>query len=459
MTRQKMTLFFKQKVNRIYGMLINIIQEDKNIYINRISLWGEIMKNIKLSIQIAMIFIGSIVGAGVCSGRELNQFFATYGVAGFLGLIFCGVLYVVFSRVIINITNEYHVSSYDEFVNLVCPKWVAKFTNFVLTLFLFSSTSIILAGSGSILYQYFGIPRWVGILIMFIVSSFFLLRNTTGLFEVNSFVVPTLVVVMTAIFIAYIKQNPASIHLEYMKLIPRQKTNLFTSTLIYVSFNILTIIGVIVPLTNDIKKPKEIIRGVFLGSVVLTILAMYITFLMLVNPFHPNMYEIPLLAVAMELSPILQIGMLMIMWLEMFSSQVSNVYSLSYYLKNSFKIEYNKGIFIVVLVAAPFSVVGFANLVEVLYPMYGILSLVFLAYCLLFVAKMKKNSNSNQSLNLNQEKVQIGMKENGKLKMQECIETDRVNNRKQNRINHTTNGRIEDSRGDKAGKYLKKKEA
>lgn len=362
------------------------------------------MKDVKLSIQIAMIFIGSIVGAGVCSGRELNQFFATYGIAGFLGLIICGILYIVFSRVIIKITAQYNVSSYDEFVDLVCPKWVAKFTNFVLTLFLFSSTSIILAGSGSILYQYFGIPKWTGVLIMFVLSSFFLLRNTEGLFEVNSFVVPTLVIVMTAIFIAYIRQNPAAIQLEYMRLIPRQKTNLLTSTLIYVSFNILTIIGVIVPLTNDIKKPKPIIKGVILGSIVLTLLGMGITFLMLVNPFHPQMYEVPLLAVAKELSPILQIGMLTIMWLEMFSSQISNVYSLSYYLKNRFKVEYKKGIFIVVLIAAPFSMVGFARLVEVLYPMYGVLSLVFLAYCIIFTMKMGKEQQLLRQAKKNEEK-------------------------------------------------------
>lgn len=344
-----------------------------------------------------MIFIGSIVGAGVCSGRELNQFFATYGLAGFAGLIFCGVLYVIFSKVIIEITAKYKVSSYDEFVDLVCPSWVAKFINIVLTLFLFSSTSIILAGSGSILYQYFHIPRWIGVLIMFVLSSFFLLRNTEGLFEVNSIVVPSLIVVMSAIFIGYLRQNPSTLSLPYMRLIPRQKSNLLTSTLIYVSFNILTIIGIIVPLTNNIKKPKQIIRGVVLGSSVLTLIAGVITFLMLVNPFHPKAYEIPLLAVAMELSPLLQIGMLAIMWLEMFSSQVSNVFSLSYYLKNRFNIEYKKGIFLVVAIAAPFSVIGFSKLVEFLYPLYGILSLVFLFYCLLFTYKMKKEGKIKEA--------------------------------------------------------------
>lgn len=348
------------------------------------------MRNLKLTLQIAMIFIGSIVGAGVCSGRELNQFFATYGIAGFVGLIFCGLLYIVFSKVIIDITNKYQVSSYDEFVDLVCPKPVAKFINIVLTLFLLSSTSIILAGSGSILRQFFGIPKWIGVLVMFIISSFFLLRKTTGLFEVNTIVVPTLIIVMSAIFIGYVIRQPESLNFTYMRMIPRQKTNLIMSTLVYVSFNILTIIGVIVPLTCEIKKPKAIIRGIVVGSSVLTLLGMYITFLMLVNPFHPSLYEIPLLGVAMSLSPILQIGMIGIMWLEMFSSQVSNVYSLSYYLRNRFNIPYQKGIFLVVAVAAPFSVIGFAKLVEILYPLYGVLSLVFLIYCLIFMYKETK---------------------------------------------------------------------
>lgn len=369
-----------------------------NIHIGISLRWGERMKDKKLSIQIAMIFIGSIVGAGVCSGRELNQFFATYGIAGFIGLILCGVLYIIFSHVIITITAKYKVSSYDEFVELVCPRWVARFINIVLTLFLLSSTSIILAGSGSILSQYFHIPKWIGMLIMVIFSSFFLLRNTEGLFEVNTIVVPTLVVVMTAILIAYIKANPSAISFSYMRLMPRQKTNLLTSTLIYVSFNILTIIGVIVPLTNDIQKPKQIIRGVILGSIVLTFLGMAITFLMLVNPFYPRAYEIPLLAVAMDLSRVLQIAMLIIMWLEMFSSQVSNVYSLSYYLKNRFKIAYHKGIFLVVVIAAPFSGIGFSKLVEFLYPMYGILSLVFLFYCLIFIYNMNKGKAKKKEL-------------------------------------------------------------
>lgn len=353
-------------------------------------LGGEGVKKNILILQIAMIFIGSIVGAGVCSGRELNQFFASYGVAGFLGLILCGLLYVVFGMLIIYITEEKGVSSYNQFVDLVCPKPVAVFINTVLTLFLLSSTSIILAGSGSLINQYFDVPKWIGIVIMIVLSSVFLMRNTEGLFEVNTIVVPTLIVVMSCIFFSFVKENPFTMNYTYMRFIPKQKSNLALSTLVYVSFNILTIIGVIVPLTNEIKRPKEIIRGIMLGSFALTIISMYIVFLMLVNPFYPNMYEIPLLAVAMNMGCFLKVAMLGIMWLEMFSSQVSNVYSLSYFLRNKFNVPYKKGIFYVVAAALPFAGVGFAKLVEILYPMYGVLSLIFLFYCIMFFYKMRK---------------------------------------------------------------------
>lgn len=357
------------------------------------------MKKLILILQIATIFVGSIVGAGVCSGRELNQFFATYGIAGFMGIILCGLLYIIFGKIIIDITMAKKVSSYNEFVDLVCPNIVAKFINVVLTLFLLSSTSIILAGSGAIVHQYFNVPKWVGVILMIGCSSVFLLRNTEGLFEVNSVVVPTLVTIMTAIFIAYIGTFPEQGTYEYMRIIPRQKSSLLISTLVYVSFNILTIIGVIVPLTNEIRKPKQIVWGVVIGSGILTVISIFIIFLMLVNPFYPNMYEMPLLAIAMQMSHLLKLGMLAVMWLEMFSSQVSNVYSISYFLRNKFKVPYNKGIFLVVMIALPFSVIGFSKLVEFLYPMYGVLSLVFLIYCIIFYWKLRnqeKTGNVNE---------------------------------------------------------------
>ncbi len=334
-------------------------------------------KDSVLALQIGLVFVGSIVGAGLSSGRELTQFFAVYGYKSFFGLIICAALYIIVGKMIIHLAIKYKVSSYTEFINLVCPKPIAIFTNIVLTLFLLSSTSIILAGSGAVIHQYFGIPRFVGTTAMIIVSVIFLMRQTKGLFEVNNFTVPVLIVIMTAIILGYSSINPQQMSFTYLKALPYTKTNWILSSLVYAGFNIISIIGILVPMANEIKSNRIVLQGVAIGSSILTVLSIVIVFLMMVNPTYAKEYEIPILAVAQQITPLLQICLLFMIWLEMFSSQISNIYSLTKSLQSKFELRYELGIAISILVALPLSTFGFTNLVDVLYPIYGVLSLGF----------------------------------------------------------------------------------
>lgn len=361
------------------------------------------MKKGILIFQLATIFVGSIVGAGLSSGRELNQFFSTYGYKSFMGLILCGLLYVLIGKMIIQISIKYEVNSYNEFISLVCPGPVAWFTNIVLTLFLISSTSIILAGSSAVVYQYFGIPKWVGLALMVTCSVFFLLRNTQGLFEVNSVIVPILIGIMSAIFIGYVINNEGQVSLEYLKTLSYTKSNWMGSSIIYAGFNIISIVGIIVPLANEVRDSKILLKGVIVGTIILTIMSGYITFLMMVNPSYPLKYEIPILAVASKIGSGLQIALLGVIWLEMFSSQISNIYSLTRCLESKFKISYKKGIFICLVIAAPFSMIGFSKLVDFLYPLYGVLSMAFVGCCIGFyirehviIAYQRKHKKKNK---------------------------------------------------------------
>lgn len=345
------------------------------------------MRKSLLIFQLATIFVGSIVGAGLSSGRELNQFFSVYGHKGFIGLLICAISYILVGRMIIQISIKYEVNSYNEFISLVCPRAIAAFTNIVLTLFLISSTSIILAGSSAVVHQYFGIPKWIGLAVMVVFSVFFLLKNTKGLFEVNSVIVPILIVVMSAIFIGYVMNNSGQLDLNYIMHLPVTKKKWMGSSIIYTGFNIISIVGIIVPLANELKEPKILTKGIIWGTIILTIMSGYITFLMMVNPTYPMQYEIPILAIATKIGSGLQIALLVVIWLEMFSSQISNIYSLTRCLESKFRISYKKGIFICLVTAAPFSMIGFSKLVDFLYPLYGVLSLAFVGCCVVFYIK------------------------------------------------------------------------
>ena len=45
--------------------------------------------------EIAAVFIGTVVGAGLASGKEITQFFTSFGLKSFLGILFCGVFYII----------------------------------------------------------------------------------------------------------------------------------------------------------------------------------------------------------------------------------------------------------------------------------------------------------------------------------------------------------------------------
>ncbi|ONI44748.1 transporter [Candidatus Epulonipiscium fishelsonii] len=331
-----------------------------------------------LSLQIGLVFVGSIVGAGLSSGRELTQFFAIYGYKSFIGVVLCGLMYIWVCKMIVELSIKYHIQSYKEFIDLVCPRPIAVFTNVFLTLFLLSSTSIILAGSGSVVNQFFGIPTWIGIVIMIVVSIIFLMRETQGIYEVNNITVPILIFIMSSIFISYVMQYPEQLNLNYLQSLEVEKTNWLWSSLVYAGFNIISIVGIIVPLATEIKNEKIILKGVAIGSLILTIVSGYIIFLMMVNPTYVKEFDIPILAVAYQVAPYLQVALLLMVWLEMFSSQISNVYSLTKALQSKIDIKYENAVVLSIVVALPLSAFGFKTLVDILYPVYGMLSLVFL---------------------------------------------------------------------------------
>lgn len=342
------------------------------------------MKEWLKAIQIGAIFIGSIVGAGLSSGRELNQFFGIYGYKSLVGLLVCGLAYVVVGGMIVDISYKYRPKSYDAFIELVCPRWIARFTNIILTLFLVSSTSIILAGSSALVHEYFGVPKWMGFVGMIGWSVLFLLRQTKGLFEVNNVVVPCLIFIMFVIFIGFYRKSPAFFTFTYLEGLETKRQHYWWSSVVYAGFNIISIVGILVPLTYELRRPQVIKKGIVLGTVFLTLISGLITLLMIVHPTYPDQYDLPILAVAKQIGGLVPMGLMLVIWLELFSSIIANIYSLSKGLENRIKMPYEKSVGLILLIAMPLAFVGFANLVEIIYPLYGVLSLAFVISSICF---------------------------------------------------------------------------
>lgn len=350
------------------------------------------MKNFIKIFQIAAVFIGTIVGAGLASGKEITTFFTKYGYVSFLGIILTGVFYIFICSIISKISIEYKLNSYSEAINLVSPNILGKITGVITTFYLISSASIILAGSGALLHQFFGIPKIIGSLIMATIAFLTLLRETNGLVEINSVIVPSLVTVITLIMLLYFifcRQDLTISNILSMEAV--KKSGWLTSTILYAGYNTLCCCGVIVPLSYESSDRKSMIKGIALGALVLSIICIFINTMLMVNQPYIYKYDIPLLYIADRFGKPVQILLLAIILAEMFSTEVSDVYSISKTLNKSFNIKYKKAILCVILVALPISLIGFSNLISTLYPIFGVLSLIFITQCCYFYFfKMKK---------------------------------------------------------------------
>ena len=128
---------------------------------------------------------------------------------------------------------------------------------------------------------------------------------------------------------------------------------------------------------------------VILGSIGLTIIGSMINFMLLLNMPYIYKYEIPLLYIANRFGKLIQVMLFSIIWLEMFSTEVSDVYSISKNLEQKFHIPYKQSILIILAMAIPISQIGFVRLISVLYPAFGCISIIFMIQCSIFYYKNK----------------------------------------------------------------------
>lgn len=345
------------------------------------------MKDIKQVFQIATIFIGTIVGAGLASGKEITQFFTVFGLRSVFGIIFTGLFYILLCSVISKISIENNLNSYGEMMSTVSP-FLGKFIGLITTLYLISSASIILAGSGALINQFFGIPKIIGTLIMASIAILILLRGTNGLVEINAIIVPALTITITIITLLYIFFSGNSLNISTLLSIPPKKeSGWVVSTILYAGYNILCCSGVIVPISTKYKSRKTMLKGIAVGATILTLICIAINLMLTANQPYIYEYEIPLLYIANRFGKPIQLLLMIVILAEMFSTEVSDVFSISQTLKQSFKIKFKTGIFLVMAIALPISQIGFSNLIEVLYPFFGLMSLLFVFQCLRYFFK------------------------------------------------------------------------
>ena len=121
---------------------------------------------LKNAIGISFAFIGVVVGAGFASGQEAMQYFSAFGTDGIYGAILGSVLMLIAGVSILQLGSYFQANEHMEVLGNISSKVMSWILDIATITTLFSIGFVMFAGAGSNLNQQFGIPVWIGAVLM-----------------------------------------------------------------------------------------------------------------------------------------------------------------------------------------------------------------------------------------------------------------------------------------------------
>ncbi|SMO68653.1 YkvI family membrane protein [Melghirimyces algeriensis] len=331
------------------------------------------------SLKISMTIIGTMIGAGFASGREVWEFFGSYGAGSAFGIVLATLLLFTASVIILKISWKYKTQHYSEVLSQVMGPRMVRVFDYLVMMYLLTSTIVMMAGSGAT-FQQWNISFTLGVLVMTGAVVFILMFDLKGLMSMNSVLIPIMVTVLLLVCLQFL-QNSGWISLENDE---SSSLPVWPSAITYTAFNTMSLLAVLSTMGKQIRHPAEIWISGGISSFCLGSLAFLYNFSLLRVESLMSQYDIPLFALMRDYSPVWVLSISVILWLAIYTTAVSNVHGLSFRLSETLPFPPWAIGGVAVLGLVPLTQLGFTTLVTFLYPLYGVLNLFILTMVLLY---------------------------------------------------------------------------
>lgn len=328
-----------------------------------------------------MIILGTFIGAGFASGKEIATYFASFGWCSIIFAIICGVLFYFFIITCLKIgynnkTKEFNFNDNKNIYKILLQLF------FVISSLIITSSMI--AGSNSIGQVLVGDKKILLIIFTIVISFIILLYGFKGINKLCNIVVPIMIVVMIMIVfwsIFFKSNNNFTISITYQSFFYG-----LISMLDYFCFNIILIGLFLMEIGSNYSK-KEIKISSVVASSIITILLIVVSVAIIFNCESLN-YDMPLVYLATKIHFIFGVFASILVWLGLLTTLISSVYIVSNYINSFIK---NKGLSLLISLFLGFliSLLGFSFIVIYLYFIMGFFGLYFLIYLLANFKKIK----------------------------------------------------------------------
>lgn len=316
------------------------------------------------------VIIGTIIGAGFASGKEIFTFFNVYGFYGFIGLLLAYIIigFIIYKTFKIVIKNR--LTSYHEFINVTFGKsnLASLILYNIISICLLISFIVMVAGFAAYFSQEFNIPNIIGALIIAFLAFITFLKSIDGVVKINAYLIPCLIVI---IIILGFKNLNCFIFFEYNY--SKFSFNWLIKSLLYASYNLIMLLPILISLKKYVCNLK-IAKIVSCGSIFFLITMAVILFFLLNYHFSEIVnIELPTVFIAGKLGTIYKYSCGFAILAAIFTTAISSGYGFL----NNLNIKNSKSYVFATLAMCLSSVllsnIGFSTLLNLLYPLLGLL--------------------------------------------------------------------------------------
>lgn len=160
-------------------------------------------KNKKINWKRAAILAGAIVaftiGSGFATGQEIIQYFTAYGMKSLLVILIFAAAFLYYNYNFIKAGSEGKIKRGNDVYKYFCGKYVGTFCDYYSTLFCYMSFFVMIGGASSTLHQAYGIPLWVGGVILAALTVITVVGGLNSLVDAIGVVGPVIVLLCMAI--------------------------------------------------------------------------------------------------------------------------------------------------------------------------------------------------------------------------------------------------------------------
>ena len=331
----------------------------------------------KTAWQIAFTYMGTVVGAGFASGKEIVEFFVQYGIQGLIGIFLATGLFVWAGIRVMLIAYRIQADSYQTVSTYLFGHPFGTVFNALLLTVLLGMTSVMLAATGSIFWESFHLSPQIGIWFSMLMIFFVARKGLFAIHHVNSIFVPMLIAFTLLVFV-YVQpwEHPL------MQTDSKRPLAWISSPLYYVALNVSLAQAVLVPIGRHSSSEKPLLVGGLLGGAGIGILLMLAYLSLIVKMPGIQHSEMPMIALLQDLGHAIPLLFSLLVYAEIFSTLAANVFGLSVQLRQATRLRAPTILAGILLISYAISFVGFGSLLRFLYPLFGQLVLFFLVMLL-----------------------------------------------------------------------------